>query len=109
MFSLREFVGRCWDAWSPTPDPDAGDYNESPSPAHSARHSNTPTPTEVTPNSSRSHFPIHRFLTPTENRALGIPLTDDVMKLPRKDMNIFGVCPVQGKLSFKIIWYHDTT
>ena len=98
MSSLREFAGRSWGDWAPTPDLDAGDYSESPSPAHSARHSNTPTPTEVTPNSSRSHSPIHRSLTPTENRALGVPLTDDVMKLPRKDMHIFGLCPVQGKI-----------
>ena len=96
MSSLRDFAGRAWGDWTPTPDPDIGDYSESPSPAHSARHSNTPTPTEATPNSSRSHSPIHRSLTPTENRALGVPLTDDVMKLPRKDMHIFGLCPVQG-------------
>ena len=98
MSTLREYAGRSWSEWAPTPEPDIGDYSESPSPAHSARHSNTPTPTEVTPNSSRSHSPIHRSLTPTENRVLGVPPTDDVMKLPIKDMHIFGLCPVQGKL-----------
>ena len=98
MSSLREYAGRSWSEWVPPPEPDIGDYSDSPSPVHSARHSNTPTPTEVTPNSSRSHSPIHRSLTPTENRALGVPPTDDVMKLPRKDMHIFGLCPVQGKI-----------
>ena len=97
MSSLRDFAGRSWSEWTPTPDPDIGDYSLSPSPTPSARHSNTPTPTEVTPNSSRSHSPIHRSLTPTESRLLGVSTIDDVMKLPRKDMHIFGLCPVLGK------------
>jgi len=98
MSALREFAGLRWSDWTPTPDPDIADYSLSPSPTHSTRQSNTPTPTEITPNSSRSHSPIHRSLTPTDHRVISLPPTDDVMKLPRKDMHIFGLCPVQGKL-----------
>ena len=104
MSSLRDFAGRSWSEWTPAPDPDIEDHSLSPSPTHSARHSNTPTPTEVTPNSSRSHSPIHRSLTPTDSRLLGMSTTDDVMKLPRKDMHIFGLCPVLGNSLRKLIF-----
>ena len=104
MSALREFAGLRWSDWTPTPDPDIADYSLSPSPTPSIRQSNTPTPTEITPNSSRSHSPIHRSLTPTDHRVVSLPPTDDVMKLPRKDMHIFGLCPVQGN---KIILLKD--
>ena len=105
MSALREFAGLRWSDWTPTPDPDIADYSLSPSPTPSIRQSNTPTPTEITPNSSRSHSPIHRSLTPTDHRVVSLPPTDDVMKLPRKDMHIFGLCPVQGKC--QIIFLKD--
>ena len=80
MSLLREMAGRSWLDWLT---PDEGEssnssYPASPTTARSARSD------EVTPNSSRSHSPR----PPT-------PCADDVMKLPKKDMHIFGLCPVQ--------------
>ena len=105
--SLRpEMVGRSWTDWlSPSVDPsltgstsnDSNHSNPSSGPGSpsaaaataagaAAGTSSGTGKADATPNSSRSHSP--RPLT---------PCADDVMKLPKKDMHIFGLCPVQVK------------
>lgn len=73
MSLLRDLLGRGWHDWPPE-DMDA--LSPSPPPISSSSASS------ITPNSSRSHSP-----RPGEG--------DDVMKLPRREMHIFGQCPVQ--------------
>jgi len=107
MSLLRpELVGRSWSDWlSPSVDPSLGSGSSSHDGSHSNSSSGPASPSEkakgagpsaaaaaeakapeITPNSSRSHSP--RPLT---------PCADDVMKLPKKDMHIFGLCPVQDE------------
>lgn len=80
MSHLRELTGKSWHEWPQTQlveDMDA----LSPSPATSSCS------TSITPTSSRSHSP--------RSHVGGHHVMDDVMKLPRRDMHIFGHCPVQ--------------
>ena len=74
--SIRELSGRSWHEWPHTQLVEEMDAL-SPSPATSSSS------TSATPTSSRSHSPkpLHE--------------SDACMRLPRKDMHIFGQCPVQ--------------
>lgn len=79
--SIRELSGKSWHEWPHTQlveDMDA----LSPSPASASGISNS---SGATPSSSRSHSP-----------KLGAGMESDAcMRLPRKEMSIFGQCPVQ--------------
>ena len=77
MAHLKELAGKSWHEW---PQTQLVEIMEalSPSPPTS---SSTSCSASVTPNSSRSHS----------------PKPDDVMKLPRREMGIFGQCPVQDE------------
>ena len=77
MSQLREFVGKGWHDWPTVGDTE--DVSLASSPSHSDLASG-----DITPSSSRaSSPPPHLFPK------------DDVTKLPRKDMRMFGQCPVQ--------------
>ena len=95
--SLRDLAGRSWQD-VPLPEAESGGESLPPSfPASptGARHGGSD---EVTPNSSRSHSP--RPVTPS---------ADDVMKLPRKDMHIFGLCPVQDDFILVVCDYCNSS
>lgn len=77
-YSIRELSGKSWHEWPQTQLVEEMDAL-SPSPQTTSSGCST----NATPTSSRSHSPKPH--NPHEN---------DVMKLPRKDMHIFGQCPV---------------
>ena len=82
-YTIRELSGKSWHEWPQTQlveDMDA----LSPSPQTTSSGCST----NATPTSSRSHSP-----KPTHNLH-----DNDVMKLPRKEMHLFGQCPVQEDL-----------
>jgi hypothetical protein len=77
MSQLREFAGKGWHEWPSTGDSE--DISLASSPSHSDLASG-----DITPSSSRASSPPPH-LNPK----------DDVTKLPRHEMHLFGQCPVQ--------------
>ena len=97
--SLRDLAGRSWQD-VPLCEPESGGDSLPSFPASPMvqRQIGGGGSDEVTPNSSRSHSP--RPVTPS---------ADDVMKLPRKDMHIFGLCPVQDDFILVVCDYCNSS
>lgn len=85
MSQLREYAGKSWHEW-----PSFGDHHEELSLSSSPSHSDMASG-DITPSSSRAS-------SPPPNQ---IP-RDDVMKLPRRDMHMFGQCPVQDDFTLAV-------
>ena len=77
MSQLREYAGKGWQEWAVLGDSE--DISLSSSPSHSDLASG-----DITPSSSRASSPPPHLVP-----------KDDVTKLPRQDMHMFGQCPVQ--------------
>lgn len=77
MSQLREYAGKGWQEWAILGDSE--DISLSSSPSHSDLASG-----DITPSSSRASSPPPHLVP-----------KDDVTKLPRQDMHMFGQCPVQ--------------
>lgn len=96
MSSLLKFSGLNWNDWQPNLGNDFGDETETPTTGHTnhiQKRNVTSIPINGNPTLSSSYSPIT-----AENKLVSAPPTDDTMKLPSKDMNIFGLCPEKDDL-----------
>jgi hypothetical protein len=76
-------AGKSWDCW---PQDECDDYSTSSSSSSSTVSSGTATPIGLPSSPSQSPLLVRRHHASS---------SDDVMKLPKKDMKIFGECPVR--------------